>query len=322
MRVPDISTPFPYFGGKSQLATWILRFFPPHHRYVEVFGGSAAVLFAKPASPIEVFNDVDSGLVEFFRVLRDPALFGEFFRRVQLMPYSRQEWRDSKATWASVDDPVERAVRWYVVARWSFSGSWGTSWSYDLHEYNARGPAHIAKWLGVLDELPRFHHRLARVFIEHDDFRAILARFDGADTLYYCDPPYVPETRTASRYLHELTLGDHRELVDQLLTVEGMVVLSGYANKSYGVLESAGWRRIDKDVPLRSKNHRLTAGERRRESLWLNPACQARQVQMSLWEVTNEESTLGAPGAYERQPLADHHQNRPVSQKPPVQNMD
>lgn len=74
---PELKPPLKWYGGKQYLASKLVHLIPPHHTYVEVFGGAAALLFAKPPelSQIEVLNDIDSGLINFYRVLRDPAKF-------------------------------------------------------------------------------------------------------------------------------------------------------------------------------------------------------------------------------------------------------
>ena len=285
--------PLNWFGGKAQLAPWIMAHFPTHQRYVEVFGGAAAVLFTKRASPIEIYNDVDAGLVGFFRVLRDPVLFPEFFRRVQLMPYSRAEFHHCRAQWQVPDDPIEQAVRWYAVARWSFSGNWGTSWGYDLSESSPRGAAHVSRWLAAIDMLPAFHQRMMRVIVEMDDWRLVMDRYDGPEALLYCDPPYVPDTRKAGTYQHELTQGDHEDLIQRLLACRGMVIVSGYDHPLYAPLMEAGWRQVTKTVALRSINQRTTIAQTRREVLWINPAAQRRQAQITFDDVWKEVGTCG-----------------------------
>ena len=64
---------FPFPGGKSRFASWILDQTPEHTCFVEVFGGAAGVLANKDpdTSDVEVYNDHDSDLVQFFEVLRD-----------------------------------------------------------------------------------------------------------------------------------------------------------------------------------------------------------------------------------------------------------
>jgi DNA adenine methylase len=105
------------------------------------------------------------------------------------------------------------------------------------------------------------------VQIEREDWRKIFTRYGGRRTLFYVDPPYLPETRTGGKYEHEMDEGDHRELVTRILASRSMVVLSGYAHATYKPLESAGWKRVDIDVPAYSSDKRT----RRTECLWLSP---------------------------------------------------
>jgi DNA adenine methylase len=288
MAMTTIPVPFPWYGGKALMVSWIVPLLPAHQAYVEVFGGSGAVLFAKPPSPMEVYNDVDQGCVTFFRVLRDPDLFPEFLRRAALMPYSRVEYETARAHWQDGTDLVEQALRWYIVARLSFSGDWGSSWGYDVTTGPHRRLAHhVSKWLSAVEGLPAFHARIQRCLIEGDDWAAILDRYDGPETLFYCDPPYVPDTRkpgSQDKYLHELTHADHEALVARLLTVQGMVILSGYDHAIYAPLTAQGWAQIRRDVPLRANNSRVSREGRRTECLWRNPAAQARQPQITLFD--------------------------------------
>jgi DNA adenine methylase len=226
----------------------LLRLIPPHRIYVEVFGGGASLLFAKEPSPVEVYNDIDSDLVNFFRVLRDEEKFQRFYRLVCLTPYSREEYLLCKQTFKDCQDDVERAYRFFVAARMAFSGCAGCSagWSHDVTA-SARGMAQAcSKWLSAVEELPEFHARIMRVQIEHCDFRQIIPAYDTPETFFYCDPPYVPETRRwRYAYQHGMTLDDHKDLVNLLLGVRGKVMLSGYWHEVYEPLERAGWKRID-----------------------------------------------------------------------------
>src|SRR5205807_10593918 len=60
--------PLPYIGGKNRLATKIISMLPEHFTYVEPFAGGAQVLFHKQPSNVEVLNDLDFDIVNFFRV--------------------------------------------------------------------------------------------------------------------------------------------------------------------------------------------------------------------------------------------------------------
>ena len=109
----------------------ILSVFPTDYRvYVEVFGGGASILLAKPKSVVEVYNDLDQGLVHFFTILRDHT--EELQRLATLTPYSRQVYNDCRKTWREEKDPIRRAWKWYVVARQSFGGEFGRAWGYNV----------------------------------------------------------------------------------------------------------------------------------------------------------------------------------------------
>ena len=95
-----------YHGSKYSLAPWILRHLPPHRVYVEPFGGGASVLLRKRRSYAEVYNDLDGEIVNFFRVLRDPALRADLINACRLTPYARDEFDQA---YEPTDDSLERA---------------------------------------------------------------------------------------------------------------------------------------------------------------------------------------------------------------------
>lgn len=280
----------PWFGGKNIIVTSLINLFPDHKIFVEVFGGGASVILNKVPAPVEVLNDLDSGLINFFRVLRDPEKFHRLHDKAMLTPYSREEFMHFKEWWDEPEDDVEKAYRWYVVARMSFSGRFGTSWQHVV-TYSQKGMScAVMKWLASLEALPQIHQRLMRVQIEHQDFRTILERYDTPDTLFYLDPPYVPDTRRAGKYDHEMTLEDHQDLVRILLGIKGKACLSGYAHPTYLPLENAGWKRIDMETSCFAAGRTratgiqgkgaCTANQRRIESVWLSPS----RSQMTLFD--------------------------------------
>jgi DNA adenine methylase len=270
--------PLIWIGGKYYLTKHLLPLIPEHFSYIEVFGGAAALLFAKKPSKLEVYNDINSDLVNFFRVLRDENKFKEFYKRVCLIPYSREEFYFCRDTYTDSSlDEIEKAVRFFVAVRQSFSGNI-SSWSYS-RSFSRRGMSMVVSaYLNCIETLPEVHERLMRVQIEHDDFRNILKRYDTRDTFFYCDPPYVPETRRDDKYYkHEMTLEDHKELVEILLNLKGKVMLSGYDHEVYRPLEENGWIKKSFDVPChgslvtRDENNNITTRkERRIECVWLS----------------------------------------------------
>ena len=269
----------------------LIPMFPPHKVYVEVFGGAGSMLLAKPPSAMEVYNDLNSGLCDFFRVTSDPKLFDAFYRRVGVLPSSRELYYQCCEEWEKQKDIVERVWRWYVVGRQSFGGLFGSSWGFSAGSISNRMSTTVQTWIGALASLPELHSRLQRVQVENNDFRKILKTYDSPDTFFYCDPPYVTESRkTETVYKHEMTDRDHKALVHMLLNLQGTAMLSGYANPIYAKLEQSGWARKDWNtvcfVAGRVKNSNLqgagaaTKNQKRVESVWVSP----RKKAEGLWK--------------------------------------
>jgi len=252
----------PYIGGKHHLAPKIVeviqRFYPYHTTYVEVFGGGLSVFLAKDPSPIEVVNDIDSLIVNLYRVMRDPQAFRRFLRMVFFTPYARSEHayaqrkiKEFRKSGLQLDperpDPL---LAWcvYVDFRMSISGQSGNRWGYAIS--SRRGKAALAHFAG---QLMRIHKRFMRVQIEQDDFRMIIHRYDSPKTVFYLDPPYVRGVRRSPKlYFHEMSLEDHQDLVELLLKIQGGAVLSCYFHEVYQPLIDHGWIREDIEMPLHS----------------------------------------------------------------------
>lgn len=274
---------FPWYGGKANMAKWIWSEIKKrryeHRTYVEVFGGAGAVLMTKDPSPVEVFNDIDEGVVNFFRVLRDEEKFERFRRLVELTPYSRKEYDECKQLWEGESDDVVRAWRWYVVARMSIVGKFGHGWGYARTE-SVRGMSHsCSRFLSSIENLPEIAARLKRVQIECLDFRDCIQRYDTEKTLFYLDPTYVPGTCELIGYRCSLTRQDHEELVKILLSIQGKAVLSGYPNDIYEELERNGWERVDRERAIGAEVMSQSQSNKRQyvtDSLWFSPNMQVR----------------------------------------------
>ncbi|MFZ8803112.1 MAG: DNA adenine methylase [Candidatus Calescibacterium sp.] len=172
-----------YYGGKFNMIKFLLQFVPPHKVYVEVFGGSGALLFAKEPSKLEVFNDIDSEVVNFFRILRDKRKFKEFYRQVSLVPYSREEFKNFLKTLGEGNE-VERAVKFFVCVKQSFGGQLqNTGWS-----YGKTTNKDVSAYLSAIENLPQVVERLRRVQIENRDYRKIFEIYDSEDTFFLLRP--------------------------------------------------------------------------------------------------------------------------------------
>ena len=262
-----------WHGGKWRLAPWIIGHFPPHRVYVEPFGGAASVLLRKLRSYGEVYNDLDECVVNLFRVLRSPDQAQSLLDLLTLTPFARAEF---EGAYERSDDPVEEARR--LIIR-SFMGFGSDGHNREVKtgfraNSNRSGSTPALDWRNYPQALKSIVDRLSGVVIERRDAIEVMGQHDGPKTLFYVDPPYMPETRSdKSRrgkiryhaYAHEMSANEHRGLLEAIGTLQGMVVLSGYPSPLYdGVLD--GWRRIEKQT--------FADGARpRTEVLWLNSNC-------------------------------------------------
>jgi DNA adenine methylase len=222
--------PFGWYGGKFSHLAWLLPLLPKCHHYCEPFGGSAAVLLNREPSPIETYNDLDGEVVNFFRVLRDEK--EKLIEAIGLTPFSREEF----ALACKLDPalpPLERARRFYVRARQVRTGLAQTAslgrWANCKNTSRSGMSGVISRWLGAIEDLPQIAERLLRVQIENRPAAEVIRLYDSPDTLFYCDPPYVHDTRgDAKAYRYEMTNQEHAELSGLLNKVRGMVAISNY----------------------------------------------------------------------------------------------
>jgi len=264
-------SPLRYFGGKWQVAAEIISHFPPHSVYVEPFGGGASVLLQKPRlsgkKGIEVYNDLDGDVVNFFRVLRERP--DDLIRAIYLTPFAKEEYELSQKSMTDLDD-LERARRFYTRS-WQGRGgptrTWRAGWR--RVKVNSIGTGQVAPHrFATLDHLWAVVERLRGVQIEKGNAFEVIQRYDSEKTLFYCDPPYPAATRSnrwrRNGYLHELSNDDHRELAAVLHNVQGMVIISSYPGDLYDELYG-DWRR----VCFSSLNDHSTPVQ---ECIWLSPS--------------------------------------------------
>lgn len=226
-------------GGKGRQLNDLLPMIPHTRIYVEPFGGGASVLLNRNRSEIEVYNDLDAGLVNLFQVVRDDELFKLFCMNLEWVQYSRVEFREAIENYDNITvSNVNRAVMFFTMLNQSISGKRLASqgdWS------RARLENKAETWHMRKQRLGPIHGRMRSVLIECRDALDVLQEWDGPDTTFYCDPPYVLETRSKRKY-YAVEPGDdyHEELVDVMLKLRGNVVLSGYNHPVYDRLATEG----------------------------------------------------------------------------------
>ena len=252
MKCAAMIAPLKWHGGKHYLAKKILALAPPHIHYVEPFAGGLHVMLAKdPQGTSEVANDLNRQLTNFWNVLSEPELFTRFFRAVQATPFSQEVYANAaEELRTSVSESYSvpgswLAVCFFIVCRQSLAGRMNGFTGITKTRTRRGMNNEVSAWLSAVDGLPEVHSRLRRILITNEDFAKCLRRNDGPNTWFYCDPPYLQDTRTApSVYAHKMTLDDHFRLLKVLQTIRGRFALSGYRNDHYDEwARASNWKR-------------------------------------------------------------------------------
>lgn len=217
-----LNSPISWVGGKHRLRKHIIPLFPKHTCYVEVFGGSGTVLFGKPPSKVEVYNDKFDLLVNLFKVFKEKP--DEFLKELDLIPVSRTVFNQFKEDYNHIEDfnDVQKAVRTYYLIKAGFGSSLpnmgGGGSGFGIR---TESPSRL-NLDRVETDIRNTYNRIKRVFIENLDFRDLIKRYDKEHTLFYCDPPYID----SREYMFKFDENDHRDLANILHNIKGKFVLS------------------------------------------------------------------------------------------------
>jgi len=214
-----MESPFGWPGGKRNLKKTLLAAIPPHKAYVEVFAGSAKLLFAKEPGGWEIINDINDDLVNFFRVAKHrPSELAERLEHDLIAAGRFTELKQEKPR-----SEIERALRFIYLVWYSF-GSKGEHFASTTIQQLNRAKAPVRKSLvRVRTLLSEVAERLRHVLVENRDFADCIGRYDSRDTFFYCDPPY---TDFAPNGRYEPLGERNRELFQVLAGIKGKFLLS------------------------------------------------------------------------------------------------
>jgi DNA adenine methylase len=272
---------FGWYGGKFSHLDWLLPQLPKCLHYCEPFAGSGAVLLNKMPSPVETYNDIDGEVVNFFKVLREEK--DDLIEQIALTPFSREEF--GLACELSPDlSNLERARRFYIRARQVRTGLAQTAsigrWANCKNTSRSGMSGVVSRWLGGIDQLEYIAERLLRVQLENRPAIDVIKLYDSKETLFYCDPPYIHETRGDTKsYAFEMDNSAHRELAALLNAVEGRVAISNYECDLMNELYPA-----DKWTKIYSPEKTIhSTKDVRQEVLWVNYKPEAQKHIINLF---------------------------------------
>lgn len=242
--------------------------------YLEPFVGSGAVFFNKNPGAVETINDLDSNIVNLFRVLRDDP--DELRRVLELTPYSREEYDMS---FVPCEDPIEKARRYMVRTTQAIGAKMHNNEKCGWRNHKQMKIGGTAcKWGGIVDTIDEAACRLRGdtthlVQIEHMDALRLIERYNNSDTLMYLDPPYVLSSRKSGKlYNHELNGEEQQQLLNLITRSKAKIIISGYESELYNTALS-GWH---KDSTM----SQTTSTEMAMETIWMNYSPPVEQYSM------------------------------------------
>lgn len=215
MQKTKLKAPFGWVGGKTKLASDIIDLIPQDHNiYIEVFGGAGSVLYQKEPSKLEVFNDINSELINLHRAIRNnPQSLSMYLNDLFI---SREIFDDIKKRKLKPRNNIEAAAFYFYQLVQSF-GSKGDNFA--MNAKSGRKPKNIYR------DFKKISDRLKGVTIENMSFSKLIPLYDKEDAFFYIDPPYVA---TESYYKNTGGFGikEHEQLAELLSKVKGRFLLS------------------------------------------------------------------------------------------------
>jgi len=217
----NLKTPISYYGGKQKLANKIISLIPEHTLYCEPFLGGAAIFFAKPPSEIEVLNDTNKELINFYRVVQND--FVSLEKEIRITLHSRDLHRKASVIYNNPDmfSEIKRAWAVWVLSTQSFSSMLDGSWGYDKQKNTT-----TKKIINNRDSFTEdMAIRLQNVQLESADALYVIRNRDTEESYFYCDPPYFnSDCGHYDGYSEE----DFENLLKLLATIKGKFMLSSY----------------------------------------------------------------------------------------------
>lgn len=218
-----MKTPITYYGGKQTMSDMIINMFPQHKIYCEPYFGGGAVFFRKNKSYLEVINDIDDKLINFYQVTQNnfqqlKKLIDQTLNSESQYLYAKDVWNDRISACS-----VENAWAIWLITNGSFGGSMHGGWKWS----NGTAGSHTGIYMENKREhfSKAIHDRLKNVQISCRDALKVIPERDSDETFFYIDPPYP------GSYQGHYTGYSHKDLynlLEVLSAIKGKFILSNY----------------------------------------------------------------------------------------------
>lgn len=216
--------PLTYYGGKQILSKRIISLIPKHNLYCEPFFGGGAIFFAKEASPVEIINDTNGELINFYKVMKND--FAKLEKEIRCTLHSRLYHQSANIVLEHPElfDEVKRAWAVWTSANQSFDSMMGSTWRCDFTKNTS--PVRLNNKRKSFTE--EYVHRLEKTQIECRDALYVISSLDKENSFFYCDPPYF---NSHMGHYKGYTEKDFEDLLELLSTIKGKFLLSSYPSE-------------------------------------------------------------------------------------------
>jgi len=273
------NVPFGWLGSKATMLDVILPNIPEHKYYVEPFCGTAIVYLHKSPAKINTLNDIDSNIVNLFRVLQDREKTKELLRRLRYTPWAKAEYKKACLLLSSgreLDD-VTRAWAFYVAQYMSTKVSYyadPNGMMFKQHIKHRDGGINYITYIHKVRRLIEIADKMRRCQILNEDGVEVMKRLDDPETFMFIDPPYLSTTlRSRGKiYVSEYEDTLHSRILDFVVSAKSKIMIASYPNDMYNQLLNLGWVRMDKVKRICAGNYSTKRNKqpKRSESLYLN----------------------------------------------------
>ena len=213
-----LKAPFGWVGGKHYVARQIIPFIPPHHLYVEVFGGGLSLFYQKEMSKCEIVNDINDELINLHLCIKNkPETLTLYLENMVKSKTLFEAIKDKKIQ--PKNDIEQAAFTFYII-----NNSFGSNQRSFHHFFHKSHPERNHLLRNHIKDFKKYSKRMKYVVLENRSFERLIPSVDSSGTFFYCDPPYVG----TENYYKNCSFGEkeHKKLREVLGKIQGKFILS------------------------------------------------------------------------------------------------
>ncbi len=271
MNQNELKTIISYYGGKQQLLPRILPLIPEHTVYSEAFFGGGSVFFAKAPVRVEIINDINKQVVNFYKVAK--RNFVKLKAEIDVTLYSEEQYKQARALYFSKDETEQNSIlrAWalFVLSHQTFLHILNNTWGFSRSR-------NVATTFGNKKQMfdDRYIKRLENTQIFCRDALRVLVNSDTPETFHFIDPPYY---NAHMGHYGGYTLEDFEGLLQTVENLSGKFLLTTYPSEILSQYATKnGWYQIEFQM---HKSASKKAGEQKIEVFTMNYEPTAEMLQ-------------------------------------------